>query len=158
MKVQETEIQYETDYTLLYRTEWSVSYAPQEKQLLNSSIGSTHYKWVGRIENYELNQLYNQAKCLVYPSVYEGFGIPPVEAQKAGCPVIAMNSSSLPEVLGQSGILLNELNAGKLNEVLHLLESSSVRDKYIMNGIKNSERFSWDLTFKKTMEVYKMFM
>ena len=130
----------------------------QEQELLNTCLGPAHYKWVGRVDNAELNRLYNQAKCLVYPSAYEGFGIPPIEAQKAGCPVIAMNSSSLPEVVKDSGILLDNLTSASLKDALSLLSFPTERQNLIVAGLKNSKRFSWDLTFQQTMNVYNTLM
>ena len=130
----------------------------QEKELLDSYIGAPHYRWVGRIDNTKLNLLYNQAKCLVYPSAYEGFGIPPLEAQKAGCPVIALNTSSLPEVMADSGILLGDLTTENFNNAFSLLASPAERKNLIEAGINNSKRFSWDLTFEQTMEVYNTLM
>ena len=69
-----------------------------------------YYQYIG-INNCHLNILYNKALCLLYPSEYEGFGIPILEAQKAGCPVVAYNSGATKEVAGNYPLLFNNLNA-----------------------------------------------
>lgn len=79
-------------------------FSEKEKALLNELIPG-RYKWLGRLSDAQLNAEYNQAYAILYPSSYEGFGIPVLEAMKAGCPVIAVNSSSIPEVAGDAAFL-----------------------------------------------------
>ena len=85
------------------------------------------YHCVGRISNERLNLLYNNAFALIYPSYYEGFGIPVLEAQKAGCPVIAYNSSSITEIIGNTTLLLNELSVDSLKKKFELLENEEIK-------------------------------
>ena len=125
-----------------------------EKQFLKTKFGDNRYQYVGRVTNNELNKLYNSAFCLLYPSSYEGFGIPVIEAQKAGCPVIAANQSSIPEIIGDKSLLINSLTAKNIIEKINLLKNSSIRDELITAGLDNSKRFSWDNTFSATLDVY----
>ena len=106
----------------------------------------------------QLNTMYNEAVCLLYPSDYEGFGIPILEAQKAGCPVIAQNTSSIPEVIGNGGIMvphdttarMAEAMADKVRELL-----SQPTQPIIEEGMQNAKRFSWDKTYAQTKQVYE---
>lgn len=105
------------------------------------------------ISNDELNNLYNFAFALLYPSSYEGFGIPILEAMKAGCPFIALNASSIPEVAGDAGFLMEELNQKSFESaVIHILNN---RDLIIQKGYLQSQKFSWDKCFQETMNIYK---
>ena len=107
------------------------------------------------IDTQKLNILYNNAFCLFYPSSYEGFGIPIVEAMKAGCPVISTNTSSIPEVAGDAAILVNEIELELFIKSIRKLEDSSVRDEMIAKGLIQSEKFSWDKCFEETMTFYQ---
>lgn len=109
----------------------------------------------GPIDNRELNVLYNHALALAYPSSYEGFGIPVLEAQKAGCPVIAYNGSSIPEVIGESPLLMNELSADEMLRCLSVLSVSGQRERIVENGFRNSARFSWDNMYAGIMDIYQ---
>jgi mannosyltransferase len=102
----------------------------------------------------DLNYLYNMAFCFVYPSSYEGFGIPAIEAMQAGCPVIAMNYSSLPEVCGDAAILLDSLNEHSLLESLESLKSLLFRDDLVNKGFSNAKRFSWEINTKQILSIY----
>lgn len=106
----------------------------------------------------QLNTMYNEALCLLYPSDYEGFGIPIVEAQKAGCPVIAQNGSSIPEVIGDKGLLVAhdtpQRMALAMADMVRELQSRSVQD-IVKAGINNTKRFSWDTAYEKTKQVYE---
>ncbi len=126
-----------------------------EEQLLKTKLGDNRYQYVGRITNNELNKLYNSAFCLLYPSSYEGFGIPVIEAQKAGCPVIAANRSSIPEIVGDKSLLIDCLTAKDITDKINLLKNNSIRDELIAIGLENSKRFSWDNTFSATLDVYR---
>ena len=106
----------------------------------------------------QLNTLYNEALCLLYPSDYEGFGIPVIEAQKAGCPVIAQNSSSIPEVIGSQGLLVAhgtpERMAQEMADLVRQLKSRS-NQELIAAGFENAKRFSWDNTYRQVKQVYE---
>lgn len=104
----------------------------------------------------ELNILYNNAFCMVYPSLYEGFGIPVLEAMRAGCPVIAMNSSSIPEVAGNAAILLSVDSSSKeLWEAIFALEKRDFRQSLVSDGLEQSGKFSWDKTYEETLNFYQ---
>lgn len=106
----------------------------------------------------ELNMLYNEALCLLYPSDYEGFGIPIIEAQKAGCPVIAQNSSSIPEVIGEGGFMVaHDTTARMAEEMADIVRQLQSRpNKAIIEaGLENAKRFSWDKTYAQTKQVYE---
>ena len=91
-----------------------------------------------------LNLIYNKAFALMYPSEYEGFGIPVIEAQRAGCPVIACKGSSISEIMGDKGRLLSACEVSEAERFLSDLENREYREMIIAEGYKNAERFSWD--------------
>jgi mannosyltransferase len=126
----------------------------KEKLLLDKSLHN-RYTHIQSINNYDLNLLYNKAFCLVYPSIYEGFGLPLIEAQSSGCPVIATKISSFPEIVGNSAILLNNMNTDNIISAVKVLENPANRNKYVRLGLKNSKRFSYDLMTKKYLDIYK---
>lgn len=106
----------------------------------------------------QLNRYYNEALCLLYPSDYEGFGLPILEAQKAGCPVIAQRTSSIPEVIGPEGLLVEhdtpKRMANEMADIVRQLQSRPTQ-AIINSGIRNAERFSWDETYRQTKQVYE---
>lgn len=123
--------------------------------LLNYFIGKSNYQLLLEVSTEDLNQYYNRAFCLIYPSLYEGFGIPIVEAQKAGCPVIATNSSSIPEVIADLFFTLDNPTPEKIAQKMQLLEiGSDLRTKIIELGIKKAAYFNWDKTYNETLEFY----
>lgn len=122
---------------------------------LDNTIGKDNYVYTGFLSNEALNELYNQAVCLAYPSAYEGFGIPVLEAQRAGCPVIAYNASSIPEVIGETPLLLDSLTVFEFHDKLNLLKQNSVRKEIVEAGLINSKRFSWKKMGEEYVELYK---
>lgn len=106
----------------------------------------------------ELNTLYNEALCLLYPSDYEGFGLPILEAQKAGCPVIAQRCSSVPEVIGPEGLMVAhdtpKRMAQEMADIVLQLKSRQV-ESIVKAGLENARRFSWEKTYEKTKQVYE---
>ena len=105
----------------------------------------------------QLNTLYNEALCLLYPSDYEGFGLPVLEAQKAGCPVIAQQASSIPEVMGNGGWMVKHDTpahmAAEMADIVRQLLSRSATD-IIQAGFDNARLFSWDKAYAQTKQVY----
>ncbi len=126
----------------------------EESQIILKNLGS-NFKHLKSVSNHYLNEIYNSAFCLFYPSKYEGFGIPLIEAQKAGCPVIAHKGSSITEVLLRSALLMNRYDPNEIIQFINILKNYKTRSVLINLGYKNVKRFSWDRSFKKLMNVYK---
>jgi glycosyltransferase involved in cell wall biosynthesis len=103
-----------------------------------------------------LASLYKNAFCFIYPSLYEGFGIPLLEAMGLGCPVIASNTSSIPKVVDKAALLFDPNSKDSLINVIELLESNeSKREKLINLGFEQEKKFSWDKTAYETFKVYE---
>lgn len=99
--------------------------------------------------------LYQGAEIFLFPSLYEGFGIPVAEAMASRTPVITSNSSSLPEVAGDSAIITEPLDYRKISEsIKKILRDSNIRQKMIENGIKQVEKFNWDDSAEKLRKIY----
>ena len=104
----------------------------------------------------DLPAYYSGAEVFVLPSLYEGFGFPVVEAMACGCPVITSNTSSLPEVVGKAGIMVDPHNADSLAQAMrHVLTDSELSNNMISRGLKQSKKFSWEKAAEQTLEVYK---
>lgn len=103
-----------------------------------------------------LNFLYQQARAFVYPSLYEGFGLPPLEAMANNCPVITSNTSSIPEVVGDAGVYFNpNISEELIDSIENVVYSEFNRNKLINLGKERIKYFSWNQCAKKTEEVYK---
>jgi len=128
---------------------------PLEIQLLDSLLGIQNYKSLTGISNSDLNLLYNCAGFLLYPTIYEGFGIPILEAQRTGCPVITSNYSSIPEVAGDGAFMIADITAKKISEIIIQNKSRDSFSKQIIeNGFINSQKFSWDKCYQDTKKIY----
>ncbi len=104
----------------------------------------------------DLPYLYNGCEVFVYPSLYEGFGSPVLEAMSCGVPVVTSNISSLPEVVGDAGILVNPENKEEIAEaILSILTDQNLKKTLSKKGIERAKLFSWENTAKKTLELYK---
>ena len=100
--------------------------------------------------------LYNGAELFVYPSLYEGFGLPPLEAMACGVPVVAANASSIPEVVGDAALLYDPYDENSLSQaVLQVVQDEKTRERLIERGAKQQARFSWVKAATETWMVYQ---
>lgn len=110
----------------------------------------------GFLEDEILPILYSGCDAFVYPSLYEGFGLPPLEAMSCKAPVITSNLSSIPEVTGESAILINPFNKNDLeNALVNLLNNEGLKDTLREKGYMRSRNFTWQKTAQKTLTAYK---
>ena len=107
-------------------------------------------------EEDELGFFYSKAKCFVFPSLYEGFGIPVLEAMTCGCPVVLTNCSSFPEVAESAGIYYELNNADDLRKkIKNLLDNEFLRLEYSLKGLEQVKKFSWEKAASECLSVYK---
>jgi glycosyltransferase involved in cell wall biosynthesis len=133
------------------------SYPPLglDKLLAKKSLGE-RVKWVEYVPEADLVSLYNLAAAFVYPSSYEGFGLPVLEAMSCGTPVITGAASSLPEVVGDAGILVDPTDSKELAlAMLQVLENISLRQELIKRGLERAKLFSWRRAAQETLEVFR---
>lgn len=112
--------------------------------------------WPGYVRDEDLPGLYNLADAFIYPSSYEGFGLPVLEAMACGTPVITANTSSLPEVVGDAAILIDPVNLGDMTDAMtQLLNNADLRQDFSARGIARARQFSWERTARETLHVYQ---
>lgn len=109
---------------------------------------------IGYVSNAEKSALYQNAELFVFPSLYEGFGIPPLEAMHFGCPVVCANAASLPEVVGDAAELVDPMEVDSIAEgMLRVLEDEPYRTKLVQRGYVQEKKFNWDDSAKKLMQI-----
>lgn len=110
----------------------------------------------GYVPDDDLVKFYNAAEVFVYPSMYEGFGIPVLEALACGCPVITSNTSSMPEITGPAAVLINPADTQDIKKAMQkLLKNEQLRKTLSEQGIEQAKKFSWQKTAQKTLEAYE---
>jgi glycosyltransferase involved in cell wall biosynthesis len=103
----------------------------------------------------ELAHYYSSAALLIYPPLYEGFALPPLEAMACGCPVVASNTSSLPEIIGDGGLIADARDTPALaNAMREVISDLNLRNDLIRRGLEQAKKFSWQDTAEQTQEVY----
>jgi glycosyltransferase involved in cell wall biosynthesis len=113
-------------------------------------------RFLGFVPIEVLRILYDLAKVFVFPSLYEGFGLPPLEAMVHGTPVVTSNTSSLPEVVGNAAVLVNPENVFEIMRALHrVLVDQPLREKMKRRSLEQSKRFSWESSAKRVLQVYQ---
>lgn len=113
-----------------------------------------HVKVLGYVNDMQLKSLYENALGLIFPSVYEGFGLPVLEAMRCGCPVLCSNSASLPEVAGQAALYFDPHSVDQIAAAIDsFLNAPALRESLRLEGIRQSERFTWAAAARQTLEV-----
>ena len=136
---------------------------PQSEYIFTQIKESPHYGsrilLPGYVTNEQKNALFSNALAFVFPSLYEGFGLPVLEAMARGCPVITSNVSSLPEVAGDAAILVNPNDTEQLAfEMERIASSDTLQVELKQKGLEQSKKFSWDKTAEMTEQVYKLIL
>ena len=111
---------------------------------------------LGFLQTEDLISLYNLATVFVFPSVYEGFGLPVIEAMQVGCPIITTKGGSLEEVGGDAALYFDGTNSNELAKaIIKVINSETLQENLIAKGLKQAARFSWQKTAEQTMAVYR---
>lgn len=126
----------------------------EERNLLNQFLPN-RWRAIGFVENCDLNVLYNSAFFLLYPSIYEGFGIPVVEAMQAGCAVVAVGLSAIPEVSGGACVLAESGSSCDIATAIDSLLNEITYSRTISLGLANAGRFSWENSYQQMLDVYR---
>ena len=114
-----------------------------------------HVRFLGFVPDKTLASLYRLASVFVFPSLYEGFGLPPLEAMAAGTPVITSNVSSLPEVVGDAAILIDPYEPDEIAHAMRrVLTDEALRDDLRARGLARVKEFSWDRSVRRVREIY----
>jgi len=146
-----------TKLVIVGKTGWK--YKPFFKTLEQLNLNKD-IKLMGFVEDDDLPYFYNLAKVFVYPSFYEGFGLPPLEAMACGCPVITSNTSSLPEVVGKAGLMINPYSLE--NELIPALQkifyNLNYRNNLIKKGFLQAKKFNWENSVKKILRLYNSYI
>ncbi len=131
-------------------------YFPEiEKEVENLNL-RRNVIFLGFVRESKLPYLYNRATLFVFPSLYEGFGLPPLEAMACGTPVICSNTSSLPEICEDAALFFDPLNEKELaKKILMLISDEKFRQELIKKGFKRVEKFSWRKCAKETLNLYQ---
>jgi len=110
------------------------------------------------VEKRDLLNLYNLADLFVFPSFYEGFGLPPLEAMACGTPTVTSNVTSLPEVVGDAAVTFDPHNVDELAAIIEkVLTDKELRQELSLRGLERVKQFSWDRSAKQTWEIYERF-
>lgn len=141
------------DATLVLAGKWG-----WQSELIKKTIEASPFKQdikvLGYLKNINKNSLYKQAKVFAFPTLYEGFGLPPLEAMINGVPVVTSNISSLPEVVGDAAILVNPKNTEEIYLALKkIITNPEIANNLINKGYVQVKKFSWEDTVHKTLNV-----
>lgn len=127
-----------------------------EKQLYSENNKNNKVIFTGFVPDNELNILFQEALTYVFPSLYEGFGLPPLEAMAQGCPVISSNQASMPEILGEAAFYFNPSSLEETQKsVIEIIKNENLRHLLIQKGREQVKKYSWDRCANETFEIIK---
>jgi glycosyltransferase involved in cell wall biosynthesis len=143
------------DVTLLIIGD-EISKLPALRRAVHSHKLHKHVRFLGYLPDDMLAILYRLASVFVFPSLYEGFGLPPLEAMASGTPVVTSNVSSLPEVTGGAAVLVDPYDVDSIREgIQRVLTDPALREELRAKGIARSREFSWESSVARTREIYE---
>jgi glycosyltransferase involved in cell wall biosynthesis len=133
---------------------WKAEYIFEKiRKFVDLKIG---VEYLGYVSDEELAKLYSEADVFVYPSVYEGFGAPPLEAMSCGCPVAVSKTSSIPEVVGEAGIYFNPQDVNDIaKSLIKILRDDELKIELSKRGIERAKMFNWDKCLEEFVSVLK---
>ena len=110
---------------------------------------------LGYVEEADIPGLYRLASAFVYPSFYEGFGIPPLEAMSKGCPVVSSDKTCMPEVLGDAALYFNPDNEDEMRaRIEKIIKDEDLRESLVKKGYEQVKKYSWEECARQTLEIY----
>lgn len=131
-------------------------FTEEEEKLIEQGRLGGYCEHYGYVTDEHLAKLYRRSLALVYPSFYEGFGIPPLEAMACGTAVVAADSSSIPEIVGEAGLLFDPRKTDDFVSCLqYLIDNPGGRDTLVAKGLEMAKRYSWDRAVRETIDVYR---
>lgn len=123
-------------------------------EVANRIPGADAVRFTGYLSDAERNSLYQNADLFVFPSLYEGFGMPPLEAMRFGCPVVCSNAASLPEVVGDAAELVNPIDEENITEgIWKLLTDPKYAAELVWRGYRQSQKFTWESSADRFLKV-----
>jgi len=129
---------------------------PRLRRTVVSGGVQNDVRFLGFVPIEVLRIFYDVAKIFVFPSLYEGFGLPPLEAMAHGTPVVTSNTSSLPEVVGNAALMVNPENVFEIRRALHkALLDPTTRERMKQRGYEQAQRFSWEISVSRILEIYR---
>ncbi len=133
---------------------WDDRY-PEARQLAEARGGKA-IRWIGRVAENDLPALYSAADAFIFPSLFEGFGLPVVEAMACGTPVVCSNTTALPEVAGDAAMLVDPNDASAIAGALErVLGDEQLRAELRAKGLARAAQFTWERTAARTLEIYR---
>jgi len=131
---------------------------PNRLKISREQLGLSHLQsiiYTGRILDEDLPALYSGAELFVFPSLYEGFGLPPLEAMACGCPVVSSNASSVPEVLGDSALFFNPYGVEEMSlAIRQMLEDENLRNRFRQKGWERAKLFTTEKMTNKLLDIF----
>jgi len=143
------------DYTLVIAGAWLPQH-PEPRQRAQALGIDDRVCWLGPLPGEDLPALYTAANVFIFPSLYEGFGLPVIEAMACGTPVACANTSSLPEVAGDAAVLFDPTQTGAIVDALQqVLDDASMRADLRLRGFRQTTEYLWQETASKTLDLYR---
>ena len=132
-----------------------VSKYPSLRQMVHRHKLDKHVRFLGFQPHETLASFYRLAAAFVFPSLYEGFGLPPLEAMASGTPVVTSNVSSLPEVVGDAAVLIDPYDAAAIADgIRQVLTTPALRAQLVARGLERARAYSWEDSVRRIREVY----